>query len=120
MTALPEGFVPHIADHPSRAFKTVATCFLSETKNTHVDLAQGECLWTLSEARGLEEAGYCGKQSVLILTEDFGSWPIFAFKVRIAHVDKWRAISKDAADRMLARCIRGLEAYRPTQQEPRG
>lgn len=103
--------VQALADHPSKAFKVVATVFREHTKNTSIKLEKGECLWTLSKARGLEEAGGCGPEEVLILTEDFGSWPIFAFKVRVAHADKWRNIKKDAADRMLARCERELAGY---------
>lgn len=94
--------VTELADRPSLAFKVQTFVFLPESRNTSVQIGRGERLFVLTD-NGVDEAPHEGPENILIVTEKFGCWPVVAIRVRDVHAQRWRSLSPDACNRMMAR-----------------
>ena len=102
--------VLEMADHPSRAFKVQTIVFREHTRDTSVRLKRGERLFIIHDGQTPIDTDCYGPDEILVMTEKFGTWPVVAVKVRLAHVDSWRKVTTEDAGRMMARVRAHLSA----------
>lgn len=108
--------IAEIADHPSRAFKVQTTVLREHTRDTSIKLKSGEHLFVVVDGRPPIDSGHSGPDEICIVSEQFGTWPVVAVRVRAAHVDQWRALSEADAGRMMSRVRDSVRAH--LQKDP--
>ncbi len=85
---------------PPDAFKVEASVFMPHMRDTSIKLKRGETLFCLTD-KGLSECPNSGPDDVLIVTEEFGCWPVVAFTTR--HAEAWRQTTTADRLRMMRR-----------------
>lgn len=90
---------------PPDASKVQAIIFMPHVRDTSMKLKRGETLFCLTD-RGLSECPNSGPDDVLVVTEEFGCWPVVAFTT--AHAEEWRRTTSADHLRMMQRVRQNL------------
>lgn len=88
-------------------FKVKTSVFMPGTQDTSFKLAKGERLFVLTD-KGLDECPNVGPDEVLVVSEQFGCWPVVAFKVDARAAEAWRETTAADHSRMMKRVRRAL------------